>query len=156
MKPKVYHLKKGQLRMVKNAKMFKERFDGIKNEIRNTFKNTSDTRINQTEPSDDTIAQLILAEIVPSSELRALVKSNLDKGRYTSGNDLDDVLFQVYPEKVKKYKIQLRKENKDIVHSYDKNVKRLESLHTELSDKVLFNGLDPLEAIKTLQAFKEE
>lgn len=142
--------------MVKNAKMFKERFDSIRTDIRNTFKNASDTRITQVEPSDDTIAQLILAEIVPSSELRALVKSNLDKGRYTSGNDLDDVLFQIYPEKVKKYKSQLRKKNKDIVHSYDKNVARLEQLHTELSDKVLFNGLDPLEAIKTLQAFKEE
>ena len=141
--------------MTKNAKMFKERFEEVKREIQNKFKETN-TRLTTTEPNDDTIAQLILKELLPLRELRELVDSNLNRTRYSGGDDVEDVLLKVYPEKAKKIRSTLIAQNKNYVNKNEKNTKRLELLYTELQDKVIFNGLDPLEAIKQLQSFKEE
>jgi hypothetical protein len=152
---KHYKLKKEQLYMVKNAKMFKERFEEVKRDIQNKFKEIN-TRLIATKPSDDTIAQLILKEIIPLRELRELVDSNLNSHRYNSKINLEDVLLKVYPEKAKKIRSTLIAQNKGLVTKNEKNTKRLKLLYTELKDKVIFNGLDPLEAIKQLQAFKEE
>jgi hypothetical protein len=153
--PKHYKLRKEQLYMVKNAKMFKERFDEVKRSIQSKLKETN-TRLTTIDPNDNTIAQLILKEIIPLKELRELVDSNLNETRYSSGNDIEDVLLKVYPEKAKKIRSTIIAQNKGLVIKNEKNTKRLELLYTELQDKVIFNGLDPLEAIKQLQTFKEE
>lgn len=136
----------------KNAKMFKERFQEIFREKKKLF-DTDDSRRNSSDPSDDTIAQLILAEIVPTRGIIEMVESNLSRSRYSSDTNIDDVLLKQYPERARVIRSKLKSESKGIRELNAKNLAALDKLFNELQDKVLFNGLDPLEAIKQLQAF---
>jgi hypothetical protein len=154
--PKVYHLRKGQLHMVKNAKMFKERFEAIRQELLGIKINQWGTKSSQlTEieqhqrnesPGDLFIALEILKRLMPR------VKFDEKTNKHTSY--LQTIIVDTFPnhaEEIEQLHVKRAKELNKEQRIFEEKV---EKTYKELLDKVLFNGKDPLEAINELQALK--
>lgn len=152
--PKHYKLKKGQLYMVKNAKMFKERFQTIYDELlrqktnRWGYKSTIMTEEEGFErdesPSDESIALLVLKKVLPKitfNENKRLIENNIL-------DTFPDLAETIRTNHIKRAK-ELNKDRKAFEAKVEKTYK-------ELLDKVLFNGKDPLEAINELQALAKK
>lgn len=141
--------------MVKNAKMFKERFEVIRQELLRIrvnhygyeSNNLSDNELfeRNENPDNERLALMVLRKAFPRTTFIINNKSYFH---------LETIIFDTFPE------IKKQVEDAHIARAKELNKEtelfkcKVEKVYKELLDKVLFNGKDPLEAINELQALK--